>query len=526
MHNRNLYIHFMQYLLLKQFKVMIMIDSYGYRTARIPVREFPPFIRVTLGRRARKELFSDAMKKVGSVKKEYTASGNIFDALYGRKKGNILNLLSENPQSARTLIKKSELSPSAVYHFLRSLRAAHVVSKKGNTYYLEPTDFAELSLTDIVKLEEDPSLRRRYGISIKELELAYFLWDRFTQVSPKNRGYAKTYRSRYTLADAIHRWRTGRTDIPVWAVSRLGELSPMSTMRTGDVLQYHLPPGIPVNPYYNDEYKLPVQVNNNLDRILIQLVQKMSKNHLYTFPKGKKWLFDQLHKSFGEFDDSTSRIPSAITEILTSYYGVKTLNRSSARIPSRMRTRWAELNPLARITEESSLLLHIISLSSRSNGGFEITSRSKSFLHDISHLASDLGLGKLNVRKKHSRPHFRAYLSENKAAVLMRYVHLFKIHPDLELWMRIPLNQIAEKVVSTEGDFASVERICQEEVSRFVVSILESLQRRKRKYGVDFMQYKDDITDYFWQHKLIPSPRKVEELVEMREVEEESLLYA
>ncbi len=66
---------------------------------------------------ARKELFSDAMKKAGSIKREYTASGNIFDLLYGKKKGKILNLLSENPQPARTLIEKSELSPSAVYHF-------------------------------------------------------------------------------------------------------------------------------------------------------------------------------------------------------------------------------------------------------------------------------------------------------------------------------------------------------------------------------------------------------------------------
>jgi len=507
---------------------MIMLESYTSGTERIQVKEFPPFIRVTVGRSTRRKLFSFAMKEVSNIKREYTAPGDIFDALYGKKKGKLLQLLSENPQPARNLIEASELSPSAVYHFLGSLKAQGIVSKKGNVYHLEKTDFDLLSLDDIVKLEEDPTLRRRYGISIKELELAYFLWEKFLEVAPEEGGYAKTYRSEYTLADAIHRWRTGRTDIPVWALNRLTDLSGVNIIR--DVSQYHLPPGIPIRPYYNEEYKLPIQVNVTLDKIFIQLLQKMSKNHLYTFPKRKKWLFSRLHNSFGEFDDSTSRIPSAITEILKSHYGIKTLNRASARIPSRMRSRWAELNSLAQITEESSLLLHIISLSSRSNGGFEITSRSKSFLQDISRLTSNLGLGMLNVRKKHSRPHFRAYLSESKAAVLMRYARLFKIYPDLRTWMRMPLNQIAERLVSTDGNPASLELVCQEELSKFVESILRSLERRKKgKFSyqrLDFMQYKDEITDYFWQHRVIPSPRKVGELVEMREIEEESLIYA
>ncbi|MBU7018593.1 MAG: helix-turn-helix transcriptional regulator [Theionarchaea archaeon] len=499
------------------------MTDYGYRTEYIGVREFPPFIRVTLNDSARKELLFHAMKKVGKIKRDYDTPENVFDALYGKKKGKILQLISEKPQTARKLIAASGLSPSAVYHFLKDLRNRHIISKEKSLYTLEECDCSSLFLDEIVKMEEDPALRRRYGISIKELELAYFLWDALQEIGPDEESYGRTYHSKYTLADAIHRWKTGRTDIPVWALNRLAELSESQILlKKGGVVQYHLPPGIPVNPLYEREYNLPVHADSTLDKIFVQLVQKMSKTHLYTFPKRRKWLFEKLHARFGAFDDSNWRIPSAITEILKEYYGVKTLNRSKACIPSCMKVKWGNMNPLSRITEESSLLLHIISLSSRSDGGFEVTSRSHMFLEEVSRIVSGLGLGELLVHKKHARPHFRVYLSESKVAVLRRYAHFFREYPDLEIWLRMPLNQIAEKLVLTEGDTKSVERLCREELFQFVESILKSLERRKKvSYGrVDYTQYREDITDYFWKQKLIPSPRRVEELVEMRLSEE------
>jgi hypothetical protein len=509
---------------------MIVIELQRYGTEIIRVKDFPPFIRVTLGRKLRRELFSRAMKKVGTIGREYEGSDTLFDDLYGKKKGRIIQSLTKAPQQAKNLIETSDLSPSAVYHFLGKLRKQNIVSKKGNVYQVKENSFDLLSLSDIVKLEEDSALRRKYGISISELELAYFLWERFLEVAPEDGGYARTYTSKYTLADAIHRWRTGRTDTPVWALEKLIDLSGSPIpYNENSIERYHLPPGIPVLPYYEGEYKLPVTVDTDLDKAVIQLLQKMSKNHLYTFPKKRRWLFKTLHQSFGEFDDSTFRIPSAIVEILKSYYDIETLSRFSARIPSRMKRRWTNSNPLYQIKEKSSILLHVVSLSSRSNGGFEITSRSRPFLQDISFLSSNLGLGTLTVRKKHSRPHFRAYLSESKVDVLRRYVRLFEIYPDLEIWMRIPLNQIAEKVVLTDGVTESIEQVCIEELSQFVYSILKSLERKKKgkfPYIPDYMQYEEEITNYFWQQKLIPSPKKVEELVEMQIVQEESLLYA
>ncbi|KYK27765.1 MAG: hypothetical protein AYK19_21230 [Theionarchaea archaeon DG-70-1] len=503
-----------------------MID-YGFRTECIRVRELPSFVRVTLKGSARKELFFHSIKKMEIIKRYYDISQDVFDTLYGKKRGTILQLLSKNPQTARKLIEDSGLKPSTVYHFLKDLRERHRVSRKGRTYYLEEHDSGYLFLNEIVKLEEDSALRRKYGVSMKELELAYFLWDTFVEVAPEERTYAQTCQNEYTLADAVHRWRTGRTDIPVWALARLAELSESDILQIESVTQYHLPPGIPVIPYYDGEYKLPIQVDSELDKIVIQLLLKMSKNHLYTFPKRKQWLFEKLHKIFGEFDDSTSRIPSAVIEILKFYYGVKTLERSSACIPSHIKARWSELTPLSKIAEESSLLLHIISLSSRFNGGFEITSRSRSFLEEISYLTSSLGTEALNVRKKHGRPHFRVYLSESKVDVLRRYAHLFQEYPDLEIWSRIPLNRIAEKMILTDADSESIELICCEELSRFVESILRSLKRKGFFHGErDYLQYKEEITDYFWEQKLIPSPRSVEKLVEVRIDKEENLLYA
>lgn len=498
---------------------------------QIGVREFPPFIRITLGRSARKEVFSRAMKNVGGIRKEYTSSRNVFEALHGKKKGRVLTLLSEGPQPARKLVEESGLSPSAVYHFLGALRRQNRVSKKGRIYSLVENDDEEtLSLSEIVKLEEDPSMRRKYGISITELESAYFLWERFLEVSPQKKGYARTYQNVYTLADAVHRWKTGRTDIPAWALNRLVSLSPSDVLeREGSVVQYHLPPGIPVTPYFEGEYKLPVRVDGTLDKVVIQLLQKMSRNHLYTFPKGREWLFTMLHRAFGAFDDATSRIPSAIAEILKSSYGVNTLNRSLAYIPPRMKSRWGELDPLSQLREESSLLLHLLSLCSRSNGGFEITSRSRSFLQDVSHVTETLGLGDLTVRKKQGRPHFRAYVSEKKVGILEKYAHLFSVYPDLEIWMRIPLNKIAEHLAATRLDPVSVERVCREELGRFVESILRSLERKRKEkppYRVNYVKYKDEIADYFWERKLVPSARRVEERVGAHEAEEERLVYA
>jgi hypothetical protein len=505
------------------------IEEYGYRTECIGIKEFPPFIRVTLGHTARTELFSQAMAKMRKIRKKYELSEDVFDILYGKKKGYIIKLLSEHPQPARTLIKASGLSPSAVYHFLSYLKKRHIISKKGCMYYLEEYDSDSLFLDEIVKIEEDPSLRRKYGISIKELELAYFLWDTFSEVTPGNGGYGRTYSSEYTLADAVHRWKTGRTDTPVWALKQLMNIAEYDlAQKAGSIVQYHLPPGTSVNPHYDSEYKLPIRADSVLDRIVIQLMHKMSRNHLYTFPKRMKWLFENLHHRFGEFDDSTSRIPSAVIEILKSYYDLKSMRRSSACIPPCVEARWSELTPLSKVKEVSSLLLHIISLSSRSDCGFEITSRSRTFLEEISHLVSDLGVGTLTVRKKHKRPHFRVYLSESKVAALRRYTHIFQEYPDLEIWSRIPLNRIAENLASTNGGCESVEDVCRGELSLFVESILRSLERRKREFHerLDYQQYREDITNYFWQQKLIPSPRRVAELVDMHVNEEENIIYA
>ncbi len=507
---------------------MVMME-HGYTKESIGIREFPPFVRVTLQPSTRKELFLHAAGKVGTIRREYSTSENVFDLLYGKKKGKILNILSEGPKSARKLAEASGLSPSAVYHFLTFLKERHMILKRGHQYSLGEYDFDSLYLYEIVRLEEDSALRRRYGISIKELELAYFLWNTFLEIASDERGYGQYYNSQYTLADAIHRWKTGRTDIPVWALNGLAELTESGVVRKeGSIIQYHLPPGIPVNPYFDGGYRLPVLIDTGLDRIAVQLLQKISKNNLYTFPKRRRWLFEELHNRFGEFDDSTSRVPSAIVEILKSHYGIETLDRTSAKIPPRMRTRWSDLPPLSRIVEKSSLLLHIISLSSRSNGGFEITSRSKSFLEDLSFLTADLGLGALSVHRKYRRPHFRVYLSESKVTVLRRYARLFQEYPDLEIWSRIPLNQIAEKLVLTDGDCESLKRICFEELSRFGEFILKSLERKKKEntYGkLNYSHYREEITNYFWEQRLIPSPRRVEELVEMHANEEEPLLY-
>lgn len=380
--------------------------------------------------------------------------------------------------------------------------------------------------TEIVRIEEDATLKKRYSVSTLGLGLAYILQDKFLDVFSEKQPHIQFSRSKYNLAEAIHRWKNGQTDIPVWALNRLVELSELNMsaiMRS--VLQYQQPPGIPVKPHYRGECRLPIKADNELNKIMIQLLLKISETNLYIFPKKKEWLFRKLHQKFGEFNDSTSRIPSAIIEILKSHYGIVRLKESSVRIPMKMRDRWLNLNILLRTAEQSSLLLHVISISSHAKGGFEVTSRSESFLQDISDLTSDLGLGNLIVHKKQERPHFRIFFSNGRVAALKRHANLLKKHPDLETWLRIPSNHIADKLILSK-DLDSVDRICQEELSKLVESILKSVERKRNNTSplkLDYMQHREGIVRYFWQEKLIPSPRRVEELIETRSSERENL---
>ncbi|MGD2072394.1 MAG: helix-turn-helix domain-containing protein, partial [Candidatus Thorarchaeota archaeon] len=322
-----------------------MNEYQSYNPDEIGVREFPSFVRITLQNTLRKKIFTDAMKTVGKMKKRYEGSGGIPKRLFGEEKEKIVSLLSESPHTAASLIKESELSSSAVYHFLSNLRKQNRVRKEGRMYILDEFDFDILSIHEIVKIEENPHKRRKYGISVKELELAFYLWERFSLIAPEKGGYGRTYSNWYTLADAVHRWRTGRTDIPVWALRGLIDISGNDILAsTGSVVQYHLPPGIPVRPSLDGEYKLPIIVDTTLDKIVVQLLQKMSKNHLYTFPKRKTWLLRALHKKFGDFHHSTDRVPSAITEILKVHYDLNTLDRSAACIPEPMKNRWVQMN--------------------------------------------------------------------------------------------------------------------------------------------------------------------------------------
>lgn len=309
------------------------------------------------------------------------------------------------------------------------------------------------------------------------------------------------------------------------ALNRLVELSELDmSALMSSVVQYQQPPRIPVKPYYQGELRLPIKVDNELNKIMIQLLLKISETNLYVFPKKKEWLFRKLHQKFGEFNDSTSRIPSVIIEILKSHYGIVSLKESSARIPMKMRARWLNLNTLLRTAEQSSLLLHVISISSQSKGGFEVTSRSESFLQDMSDLTSDLGLGKLIVHKKEERPHFRMFFSSGRVEALKKHANLLKYYPDLETWLRIPSNRIADKLILC-NDPDSVEKICHEELSKLVESILKSVERRRNNtspFKLDYMQHREGIVRYFWQEKLIPSPRRVEELIEPRSAEREN----
>jgi hypothetical protein len=248
--------------------------------------------------------------------------------------------------------------------------------------------------------------------------------------------------------------------------------------------------------------------------------------------KNKEKFFRRLHDVFGFFQ-SKKRIPLAIIEIIKKYYAIPYFNRKEARILPRMIERIGKLKDPEKMEYEAALLNGMIELGSEYRGYCEVTSQSKEFLIDVSKIAEDLGIGRLTISKRLNRPHYRCKISLKKAAIALQkiehlkklYENLEKIYPDFKIWDRIPLNNMRERV--RNKDLAKpvevLQEICKEELSRYLGLVLESVDRNtpkyvyvpyiggKRKIKINTPELLEEITDYYWNEKKVPSARNVRE---------------
>jgi len=393
----------------------------------IHISDFPPFIRFELEETFRREIFAKFLKYVSAVKvdlppEEFWSSAEEeferlrYELVFGKVRGRILKTLEESPLRAKEIIKRNpDDSTNSIYHAIMRLNDQKQIKKKGECWILKKDYFEHVRVSDIAKITDLRSKgeRKRYGISITELEMATFLWPSYELacdqegVSFQTTSYGRRYQNHFALARAVNEWEKGCTNIPQWALIVIADFSHVDIEEREAISSYCLPPGVKITPYYKRRYKLPVVVSSDLDIIALQILIKGSEEGSVHPAKRKKEIFKRLYHTFGSFQ--SDRIPLTIRAIIGNYYQSRGYKRNAIRIPDKMKVRW-EQHPYQEKTLSKILVLEMLFELDQRKGNYEIISRSRDFLEDVSSILKDLGIGEIKIIKRKDRPHYRSYL--------------------------------------------------------------------------------------------------------------------
>lgn len=393
----------------------------------IHLRDFPPFIRFELEERFRRMIFAKFSKRVGEVEldippdtfwrsaeEEFELSR--YELVFGSVRGRILKTLEESPLRAKEIIRRTpDDSTNSMYHAIMWLKDQKHIKKNGACWELKKDYFTHVSVSDLAKLINlrGKGERRRYGISLTELEGATFLWPRYEQALNRDgarfqsMSYGRSYRNQFALASAVKEWAKGDTNIPQWALIAIAGFTHVDIEAKDVIVSYCLPPGVEISPYYKRRYKLPIEVSLELDTTTLQLLMKSSEEGVVHPANVKKALFKRLYHTFGSFQ--SERIPLTIRAILERYYQIADWSRNAIKIPDKMKARWEQL-PHQEKTLAKIRVLEILFELEQPGRAYEIISRSSDFLEDVSGIGKELGVGDIKILKRKDRPHYRSYL--------------------------------------------------------------------------------------------------------------------
>ncbi|MFQ6135581.1 MAG: hypothetical protein ACE5PM_00170 [Candidatus Hydrothermarchaeales archaeon] len=505
---------------------------------KIYLWDFPEFMRLEVTNDFREEIFVEAMERVGTLyvdKAELIdvseGSGQpIYEFIFGEMEGKIIEVLEGGPRSSVELIQETGLAEGTFYHKISDMKKRGIIEREDRRYGLKnplQVRFSELKGNRSLA----PKLRRKNSVSKDEVILALYLWPKYRDACAKegvdlqNPKYATTYRDIFSLAHAIKMWRGGRSNIPKWALIAIAGLAGKGHRLNGEAVieSYTLPPGIKVVPFYDGIYKIPIEVDVKLDKIAIQLWAKGSNDGRAYNHKNRGEFFESLYRVFGTFKAKGGRVPLPLVEIMKKHYSIGHFDKYGAKVPRRIIDKIKALKDPERVNYEVALLEGILELGSYHREDRELTSRSEEFLSNTSKLLENLGIGKVTVRKKKGRPHYRCTISSSKSALMRRrkrdleelYAGIGETYPDFEVWNRIPLNNISEKVRKRDlsRPLKALQEICKEELFNYLGSILKSIERNMPEYGRDYFEREDQLrlTEHFWNLKKIPNLRNVKE---------------
>lgn len=444
----------------------------GMTEGAIHLRDFPPFIRFKLEGRFRRKVFAKFLKNVSEVEvdlppEDFWSSAeeeferSRYELVFGKVRGRILKTLEESPLSAKEIIKiNPDLSPNSIYHAIIWLKDQKHLKKREGCWELKKDYFEHVRVSDLAKVINFRAKgeRRRYGISIIELEMATFLWPSYERacdlngVSFKNPPYGKYYQNHFALARAVKEWMKGDANIPQWAMLAIAEFINVDIEEREVISSYCLPPGVEITPYYKRRYKLPIELSPELDTIALQILMKGSEEGLIYPAKHKKEIFKRLYHTFGSFQ--SGRIPLSIREIIENYYQSPSCRRNAIRIPNKMKERWEQLPYQEKTLSKIRVLEMLFGLDQR-KGNYELISRSIYLLEDVSSILKDLGIGEIKIIKRKDRPHYRSYLpkkvKENLEG-LKEQLEIAKIEKGLGFLTENDRIKLIKKVKSHWGD--------------------------------------------------------------------------
>ncbi|MCK4735696.1 MAG: hypothetical protein KAT65_24795, partial [Methanophagales archaeon] len=189
-------------------------------------------------------------------------------------------------------------------------------------------NFEHVRVSDLAKIIDlrHKGERRKNAISIKELEMATYLWPSYERacdcegISFQNPSYGRWYQNHFALARAVKEWMKGDANIPQWTLIAIANFTNVDIEEREVISSYCFPPGVKITPYYKGRYKLPVEVSSDLDIIALQILMKNSEDGLVHPAKHKKEIFRRLYHTFGSFQ--SDRIPLSIREIIENYYQI------------------------------------------------------------------------------------------------------------------------------------------------------------------------------------------------------------
>jgi hypothetical protein len=418
----------------------------------LALRDFPPFVRFELEESYRRKIFAAFANRVGeaevgihpemfwrSVEEEFDRSR--YELIFGSLSGTVLKTLERGPLEAKELLERNpELSPYSIYHALVKLKHKKLIHKKDGRWELIKGYFDHLRVSELAKIIDlrQKGCRRKNALSITDVQMATYLWPEYERACdcagtpPRSASYGKYYEDHFALARAVKEWARGDTNIPQWALVAIADLAGVDSEEREAIVNYALPPGVKITPYYKGRYKLPIEISADFDLLALQILMKSSESGLVHPVKRKKELVKRLYHTFGSFQ--SDRIPRCIREVIAYYYDIPGRSKSAVRIPERMKERWKKL-PDHEQTITKILVLELLFNLDYRKRTYELISRSKDFLEDVSGIIRDLGVGDITIRKRKDRPHYRSYLPKkvaNKLKELKENVEKSKIEKGVE----------------------------------------------------------------------------------------------